>query len=95
MSRSGTSTNPLIEDASPKNAMTMYNGFANPLEHIVDISEHAVNVLQKSQSPKGVIAGSVAELWDRYGSAMDNYSAKLYTRAVYALDLQRAHVLSF
>lgn len=40
--------------------------------------EHKVSTLKDTQGGGGSTAGSIIELWKRYGSAIDNDLAKLY-----------------
>jgi hypothetical protein len=87
--RTGPISEPMIDHSDTATAVTICNSAARGFEVLVENSERHLIALQEAQSSTGVVVGSMAEAWNRFGSAVDNDSAKLLATAIHSLALQQ------
>jgi hypothetical protein len=90
----GPISEPMIDHTEAATCVTICNNAAEAFENFVENFERHLVALQKSQSSTGVVAGSMAELWNRYGSAADEDSARLLATAIHSLCLGQLAGLS-
>jgi hypothetical protein len=69
--RTGPISEPMIDHSDTATAVTICNSAARGFEVLVENSERHLIALQEAQSSTGVVVGSMAEAWNRFGSAVN------------------------
>jgi hypothetical protein len=83
----GPMSEPMIDYTETAASVTTFGSVANDLERMIKTRERYIMAAQESQSSTGVVVGSMAEAWNRYGSAVDNDQAKLLATTIHTLTL--------